>query len=105
MKIRYMIALFFLIAWQQIFALENIISLKEVQSHNMPEDCWIIVDAKVYNITKFIKAHDKKCDNMKLTDLCGKDASAVWLAKQKSEHGHKRKLVLNFEKSQIGIVR
>lgn len=104
MKIRYKLFFILLLTWQHTFALEKLISFKEVQSHNIAKDCWIIVNTKVYNITKFIKDHDEKCTNIKLADLCGKDASAVWLEKQKSEHRHKRKSVLNFEQSQIGIV-
>jgi cytochrome b involved in lipid metabolism len=104
MRVSYILFLFCLLTGQQTFALEKLISLNEVKSHSTAEDCWIIVNTKVYNITKFIKAHDEKCENIKLTDFCGKDASAVWLEKQKSEHGHKRKSVLNFEQSQIGTV-
>lgn len=104
MRVSYMLFLFCLLAWQQTFAIEKFISINEVKSHSTAEDCWIIVNSKVYDITKFIKAHDVKCNNMKLTDYCGKDASAAWLEKQRSEHGHKRKSVLNFEQSQIGTV-
>lgn len=104
MRIRYMLFLFCFLTWQQAFALEKFISFKEVQLHNTAEDCWIIVNTKVYNITKFIQTHDVQCGNIKLTDFCGKDASAVWLEKQTSDHGHKRKSVLYFEQSQIGTL-
>ncbi|MFZ2314680.1 MAG: cytochrome b5-like heme/steroid binding domain-containing protein [Gammaproteobacteria bacterium] len=104
MRISYKLFLFCLLAWQQTFASEKLISFKEVQMHNIARDCWIIVNAKVYNITKFINAHDGKCNKIKLTDFCGKDASAAWIEKQESEQGHKRKSVLNFEQSQIGTV-
>lgn len=103
MRIRYW-SLFFLclLTWQQTFALEKIISINEIQSHNTAKQCWIIVNNNVYDITKFIKTHDGKCEEMKLTDFCGKDASAKWLTKQRSEHAHKRKSVLEFERSRIG---
>lgn len=104
MRVSYMLFLFCLLTGQQAFALEKPISFNEVKSHSIAEDCWIIVNTKVYNITKFIKAHNGKCNNIKLTDFCGKDASAVWSEKQKSKHAHKRKSVLNFEQSQIGTV-
>ncbi len=103
MRISYILFLFCLLIWQQTFASEKLISFKEVQTHNVAKDCWIIVNSKVYDITKFIKDHDAVCKKMKLTTFCGKDASAVWLEKQKSR-GHKRKSVLNFEQSQIGTV-
>jgi cytochrome b involved in lipid metabolism len=94
-----------LLPWQPIFAVEKPIPLIEIQSHNSAQNCWIIVNAKVYNITKFIKAHEGKCDEMELTDLCGKDASVRWLAKEKSDHAHKRRSVLKLEQSQIGILQ
>lgn len=104
MKKRYLLYIVCLFLWEQTYALEKFISLKEVQSHNTTKTCWIIVNNKVYDITRFAKSHDDKCDNMKLTDFCGKDASTVWLDKQKSDHKHQRKSVLNFERSRIGTL-
>lgn len=105
MKIRYWTLSFLIIfTWQPAFALEKLISIQEIQSHQTPKACWIIVNNKVYDITTFIKTHEGKCEEMKLTDLCGKDASSQWLTKQKSEHAHKRKSVLEFERSRIGVL-
>lgn len=104
MKTRYTIAFLCLLTCSQSFALEKILTLKEVQSHNVENDCWIIVDNKVYDITKFIKAHELKCDNIELSSFCGKDASTIWRKKEKSEHTHKRKSVLNFQRSQVGVL-
>jgi cytochrome b involved in lipid metabolism len=30
---------------------------EEVSRHNTPEDCWIIVDGKVYDVSKFLSSH------------------------------------------------
>lgn len=105
MRIRYWsLFILSLLTWQKTFALEKIFSINEVQAHNTTKECWIIVNNNIYDITKFIKTHDGKCEEIKLTDFCGKDASAKWIAKQRSEHVHKRKSVLEFERSRIGTL-
>lgn len=35
-------------------------TLDEVSKHNTPEDCWIIVKGKVYDVTKFAPLHPGK---------------------------------------------
>ena len=32
-------------------------TLEEVAKHNTPEDCWIVIDSEVYDVTKFLKVH------------------------------------------------
>lgn len=36
---------------------ENLISVEEISKHNTPEDCWIVVDGKVWDITEFAPEH------------------------------------------------
>jgi L-lactate dehydrogenase (cytochrome) len=36
---------------------ENLISVEEISKHNTPEDCWIVVDGKVWDITDFAPEH------------------------------------------------
>lgn len=33
------------------------VSLEEVAKHNKESDCWIVVDNKVYDVTKFLSEH------------------------------------------------
>jgi cytochrome b involved in lipid metabolism len=35
----------------------NLISVEEISKHNTPEDCWIVVDGKVWDITDFAPEH------------------------------------------------
>ena len=37
--------------------IETIISVDEVKKHNKEEDCWIIIEDKVYNVSKFMEFH------------------------------------------------
>lgn len=33
------------------------ITLDEIKKHNLEEDCWIICNRKIYDVTDFIKNH------------------------------------------------
>lgn len=106
MKIKYWILFFLLLlTYQQMFAKEAVISLQEIQSHNNINDCWIIINDNVYDISQFIKDHNVLCSKMKLSDLCGKDASKIWLEKENSSYAHKFKSILKLKRSQIGTLR
>ena len=35
----------------------NLVSVEEISKHNTPEDCWIVVDGKVWDITEFAPEH------------------------------------------------
>lgn len=32
-------------------------ALEEVSKHNMREDCWIVINDKVYDVTQFLEKH------------------------------------------------
>jgi len=46
---------------------------EEVAKHNKPEDCWIIVKGKVYNVTEFLEEHPGQA--APIIHWAGKDAS------------------------------
>lgn len=56
------------------------ITLSEVKKHASENDCWMAVDGKVYDVTKFITDHP---GGNVITQGCGKDASALFT----KEHG------------------
>lgn len=47
----------------------------EVATHNSASSCWLILDAKVYDVTKFIPSHPGGKDILK---GCGKDATQMF---------------------------
>lgn len=36
---------------------ETLLSVEEISKHSSPEDCWIVVDGKVWDITEFAPEH------------------------------------------------
>jgi cytochrome b involved in lipid metabolism len=46
----------------------------DVSKHATPDDCWLIVDGGVYDVTSFVSKHPGGSD--KIAAFCGKDASA-----------------------------
>ena len=57
--------------------IENIqaFSWKEIKTHNNQDDCWIVIDQFVYDITPWIKKHP---GGNAFTILAGEDASAMF---------------------------
>ena len=51
------------------------ISRAEVEKHGKRDDCWIIIDDKVYDVTKYLDKHPSGPDNILNESGPGKDAS------------------------------
>jgi cytochrome b involved in lipid metabolism len=54
-------------------------TLAEIAAHDTPDDCWIIVNNKIYNVTSYIPTHPGGSKN--ITDYCGKDATNAFNTK------------------------
>jgi len=52
--------------------LTKLYSMKEAALHNTPEDCWVVVDGKIYDVTKYLEDHPGGADV--LLEATGKDA-------------------------------
>ncbi|MQL87139.1 hypothetical protein Taro_019675 [Colocasia esculenta] len=48
-------------------------TLADVSKHNTPEDCWIVIGGKVYDVTKFLEDHPG--GDEVLLSATGKDAT------------------------------
>jgi cytochrome b involved in lipid metabolism len=66
---------------------ENTFSLEEeVAQHNSAQDCWIVVQGKVYNVTT-IPCHGGGASAL-ILDSCGTDATELWVTKPVTEEPH-----------------
>lgn len=54
-------------------------TLAQVAEHNCEQDCWIIIDNKVYDISSYIPQHPAPPSI--LTQCCGKEASEAMRTK------------------------
>lgn len=50
-------------------------TLQEVAKHNSKDDCWLLIDAKVYEVTNFIGTHP---GGEAILEGCGKDATELF---------------------------
>ncbi len=60
------------------------ISAEEVAQHNTPEDCWLVIHGKVYDVTAFAPEHPGGGEL--LTDHAGKSSQDVTDDFEDSEH-------------------
>jgi cytochrome b involved in lipid metabolism len=63
--------------------MSKVYTKSEVAQHNKPDDCWIIINNKIYDVTKFLAEHPggKKV----LLNVAGKDASSQFAGLHKPE--------------------
>jgi cytochrome b involved in lipid metabolism len=50
-----------------------------VAEHNTPDDCWVIENNNIYDMTDYISQHAG--GEKSITDYCGKDATTAFEAK------------------------
>lgn len=72
----------------------------EVAKHNNPQDCWIIVDKKIYNVTEFLPLHPGGED--RIISFCGKDANEAFRT-QGGKGSHSKQAEKKLENYYLGI--
>jgi len=50
-------------------------NLEEVSKHSTKDDCWIVIDQKVYDVTGFVNSHP---GGKAILEGCGKDATELF---------------------------
>ncbi|XP_052147469.1 cytochrome b5 isoform X1 [Oryza glaberrima] len=57
---------------EEMPTLTKLYSLEEAARHNTADDCWVVVDGKIYDVTKYLDDHPGGADV--LLEVTGKDA-------------------------------
>jgi cytochrome b involved in lipid metabolism len=71
------------------FAISQKLTLTDVQKHNTPEDCWIVIEKKIYAVSSYLSAHPG--GRNAIIPYCGKnDATEAFLTKGgRGEHSQR----------------
>ncbi|KAI4388638.1 hypothetical protein MLD38_000950 [Melastoma candidum] len=56
----------------------NVLTLSQVSKHKSKIDCWVVIDGRVLNVTKFLEEHPGGDDV--LLEVAGKDSSKEFYA-------------------------
>ena len=80
----FVITLFYLSSFKSVSAVnqnnsQSVYTLNEISKHNTANDCWIIVNSKVYNVTDYINLHPGGPGA--ITRYCGNDATDAFNTK------------------------
>ena len=79
----------FLVSWMMIMPdkirAQNFYSIEEISKHQTPEDCWMTIEGKVYDLSNYLPNHDRWLD---LRDWCGRDATQDYNDKAGMNRAH-----------------
>jgi cytochrome b involved in lipid metabolism len=64
---------------------QYLLTFEEVSQHNSPEDCWLIINGKVYDITSY---KDHPGGTEMLYQWCGKESSETFSTKENQGRDH-----------------
>lgn len=73
------------------------LTMDEIARHDKPDDCWVVVHGKVYNLTKFADIHPGSASN--ITWNAGTDATIAF-----EEQGHSLKHLQFLEDYYVGVL-
>lgn len=59
------------------------LTVEEISGHNVPDDCWVIVAGKVYNVSGLYTTHTG--GEATITDYCGQDGTVAFQTKAREE--------------------
>lgn len=66
---------------QEVNTMTKTYSLEEVSQHSSKDNCWLVVEGKVYNVTNFVKS-GLHPGGAAILQGCGLDATELFTTKQ-----------------------
>jgi len=84
-----------------IFAQENTFSTDQVAVHKNTEDCWVIYGDGVYDLTTYLRSHDRY---LQIDSWCGKDITLDFETKAGTQRDHKTSSYYLLESYKIGQI-
>lgn len=76
-------------------------TIQDVKGHNTESNCWVIFEDSVYDITKYVKIHDRY---MNIRDWCGGDITEAFKTKDNTLSDHKQSSYSLLETFRIGVL-
>uniref|UniRef100_A0A7N0UVN9 Cytochrome b5 heme-binding domain-containing protein n=1 Tax=Kalanchoe fedtschenkoi TaxID=63787 RepID=A0A7N0UVN9_KALFE len=73
-------------------------TLSQVAQHRKKQDCWVVINGRVLNVTEFLETHPGGDDV--LLEVAGKDAT-----KEFQDVGHSKEATALLGKYQVGILQ
>lgn len=58
----------------------------EITGHNQPNDCWLIINDKAYNVTDYINSHPGGMEN--ITNYCGRESTDLYASIPHSQRAY-----------------
>jgi hypothetical protein len=71
----------------------------EVATHDSPSDCWMIFEQSVYDITSYLRSHDRY---LEIDSWCGEDMTNDFMTKAGTGRYHKSSTYALLEQYKIG---
>lgn len=75
---------------------DNSYTMEEVENHDTEDDCWMVINSKVYDVTGYVPQHP----GSDILKGCGKEATALFEEIEKHQ-GKAQGMLGNYE---IGII-
>ena len=97
MKILIAILLFPFLFLQNSYAY----TIDEVNLHNTPNDCWVVFEDSVYDLSKYLPSHDRYMD---IRQWCGKDMTEDFITKAGMDRDHRVSSYSLLENYKIGEI-
>lgn len=68
-------------------------TLDQIAQHNTKNDCWMVIDQNVYDVTSFVSQHP---GGPRILQGCGQDATQLFTSQRKHNNSNTQQLLQKF---------